>query len=101
MHTVGPDFRSRPGISRDDAVQILAETYCNVLTIAAQVGMPKLRLLPISGGIYAGVSVENKQLKRCILIFWIANDVGLSSVATAVRVFCVPSNLQRYLSCLR
>ena len=64
VHTVGPDFRLRKDISREDAVQILAETYCNVLSVAAQVGIPKLRLLPISGGIYSGVS--GVSLEYCV-----------------------------------
>jgi hypothetical protein len=54
IHTVGPDFKRVPQMTKQEAVAKLAETYRNVFTIAAQVGRPALRLLPVSSGIFSG-----------------------------------------------
>mmetsp|Transcript_66287 Transcript_66287/g.156037 ORF Transcript_66287/g.156037 Transcript_66287/m.156037 type:complete len:1066 (+) Transcript_66287:69-3266(+) len=54
IHVVGPDFRSRTGITRVDAVAELAKAYCSTLKEFAACGIPRLRCLPISSSIFAG-----------------------------------------------
>ena len=65
IHAVGPDLRERPH-TWDEALEILGEAYRNVLAELALASVPAaecdsgetpptiLRLLPISGGIFAG-----------------------------------------------
>ena len=53
VHVVGPDFRSRPH-SNLEGVQILGQVYSNVLREAAASGCQTIRLLPVSGGVFAG-----------------------------------------------
>lgn len=53
IHVIGPDFRKRP-YTRDEAVCELAEAYKNVLLEFHHSGLPRLRLLPVSGGIFSG-----------------------------------------------
>eukprot|EP00931_Biecheleriopsis_adriatica_P085776 TRINITY_DN60579_c0_g1_i1.p1 TRINITY_DN60579_c0_g1~~TRINITY_DN60579_c0_g1_i1.p1 ORF type:complete len:483 (+),score=104.70 TRINITY_DN60579_c0_g1_i1:46-1494(+) len=53
IHVVGPDFRGRP-LSRQDAVGELAKAYKTIFTEFAVSGLPSLRLLPVSGGIFSG-----------------------------------------------
>ncbi|CAJ1328466.1 unnamed protein product, partial [Effrenium voratum] len=55
IHVVGPDFRMKDrGFTEDDAVQELALAYSNTLREFCTSGLRKLRLLPISGGIFSG-----------------------------------------------
>lgn len=57
IHVVGPDFRSPTfgkGKPREHAVATLAAAYENVLAEFDASGCQTLRLLPISGGIFAG-----------------------------------------------
>jgi len=53
IHVVGPDFRSRR-YSRAEAVAELSEAYRNVMSEFCKTGLQKLRLLPVSGGIFSG-----------------------------------------------
>jgi hypothetical protein len=53
IHVVGPDFSDRK-CTREVAVAELVQAYRNVLAQFAVSGLPSLRLLPISGGIFAG-----------------------------------------------
>lgn len=55
IHVVGPDFREKDrDFQREHAVKELAQAYGNVLTQFLDSGLKKLRLLPISGGIFSG-----------------------------------------------
>jgi hypothetical protein len=54
IHVVGPNFHAQSGVSESQAVGQLQEAYANVLEEFDQSGATTLRLLPISGGIYAG-----------------------------------------------
>mmetsp|Transcript_86129 Transcript_86129/g.156995 ORF Transcript_86129/g.156995 Transcript_86129/m.156995 type:complete len:480 (-) Transcript_86129:11-1450(-) len=53
VHAVGPDFRGRT-LSREEAVGELAKAYHGILREFASSGLPSLRLLPVSGGIFSG-----------------------------------------------
>ncbi len=53
IHVSGPDFKTLQ-CARDQAVELLARCYLNVLSAAARVGKPRLRLVPIAAGIFAG-----------------------------------------------
>lgn len=53
IHVIGPDFRQRP-YTRDEAVRELAQAYKNILLEFHYSGLPRLRLLPVSGGIFSG-----------------------------------------------
>lgn len=53
VHVVGPNFSTEP-CPRPEAVQQLSLAYRSVLTEFAASGLQTLRLLPISGGIFAG-----------------------------------------------
>eukprot|EP00930_Biecheleria_cincta_P052739 TRINITY_DN38000_c0_g1_i1.p1 TRINITY_DN38000_c0_g1~~TRINITY_DN38000_c0_g1_i1.p1 ORF type:complete len:277 (+),score=46.97 TRINITY_DN38000_c0_g1_i1:26-832(+) len=53
IHVIGPDFRKRP-YTRDEAVCELAQAYRNILLEFHCSGLPRLRLLPVSGGIFSG-----------------------------------------------
>lgn len=53
IHAVGPDLRTR-SYSWEEAVEELAAAYSNILREFAGCGLPTLRLLPVSGGIFAG-----------------------------------------------
>ena len=53
LHVVGPDFNGR-SCRRDEALDELTEAYSAVLREFAQSRLGGLRLLPISGGIFAG-----------------------------------------------
>ena len=55
IHVVGIDFRERADLDAAGALSALAETYANVLREAAFSAAPiaTLRLLPISGGVFA------------------------------------------------
>lgn len=56
LHAVGPDFRREPYASGHEqkAVEALSAVYCNVFREFANSGLPSLRLLPLSGGIFSG-----------------------------------------------
>jgi broad specificity phosphatase PhoE len=62
LHAVGPDLRTdadptgAPGVpfTREQALGALSLAYKNVLTEFLSSGQPALRLLPLSGGIFAG-----------------------------------------------
>ena len=66
IHTVGPDLRTdpdpigAPGVKymRQEAVAVLANAYANVLSEFVSTGQSTLRLLPVSGGIFAGEFME-------------------------------------------
>ena len=70
IHVVGPDLRgdADAGVaaaSREEAVDVLASAYSNVLREFAASGQRVLRLLPISGGIFTGAFIkEVPQLTR-------------------------------------
>jgi len=53
LHVVGPDFRGR-SISREQAMDELAEAYFAMLHEFARSRLGGLRMLPISGGIFSG-----------------------------------------------
>jgi len=53
IHAVGPDFR-RQEYSEDEAVQELAIVYKNIFCEFINSEVATLRLLPVSGGIFAG-----------------------------------------------
>lgn len=53
VHVVGPNFKERT-CSRQEAVARLSTAYCAALAEFATSGLPKLRLLPLSGGIFSG-----------------------------------------------
>ena len=53
VHVVGPDFRDR-SLTEEDAVGELTAAYGNVLREFLSSGAHTLRLLPLSGGIFAG-----------------------------------------------
>lgn len=53
LHVVGPDFNGR-SCSRDEALGELTEAYSAVLREFSRARLGGLRLLPISGGIFAG-----------------------------------------------
>eukprot|EP00808_Paulinella_micropora_P010482 g21474.t1 len=56
VHVVGPDFNQPPflGMSVADAARSLGQAYQHVLQQAVLSPAPLLRLLPISGGVFAG-----------------------------------------------
>ena len=53
IHVVGPDLRKQAYTLREGA-EALSKAYRNVLLAYAAGGVPVLRLLPVSGGIYSG-----------------------------------------------
>jgi len=53
IHVVGPDLREG-NYTRETAVNDLACAYRNVLSEFCLSGLPRLRLLPVSGGIFSG-----------------------------------------------
>ena len=54
IHVVGPDFRSFRLLSQKDAIEMLGRAYRNVLHEAATSRLKRLRLLPVSSGVFAG-----------------------------------------------
>lgn len=61
IHVVGPNFnKGNAHLDYKSAVEALAVAYCSTLRAFAETDIPALRLLPISGGIFAG------QYSRCI-----------------------------------
>jgi hypothetical protein len=58
IHVVGPNFCKdfEPGVkyTREQAVKALAEAYCSILREFLASGQRMLRLLPVSGGFFAG-----------------------------------------------
>jgi O-acetyl-ADP-ribose deacetylase (regulator of RNase III) len=58
IHTVGPDFRQGSQSSRSEAVEQLARSYLNIfrefVSSSAATAPQQLRLLPVSGGVFAG-----------------------------------------------
>lgn len=61
IHTVGPDLNEIEGNSleaRQAAAEELAQAYANILTEFLSSDATGLRLLPVSGGIYAGQFVD-------------------------------------------
>ena len=59
IHAVGPDFRKAQNTSRKETVHQLAQVYHNILKEFLHTPLTELRLLPISGGIYAGKFQEH------------------------------------------
>lgn len=61
IHAVGPDFRSKTKWNMDEPVEKLATTYENILIQFAETPqtVTTLRLLPVSGGIFAGPCKED------------------------------------------
>jgi len=53
IHCIGADFRDRV-VTRGEALVELAQAYRAVLAEFASSGRPRLRLLPISGGLFIG-----------------------------------------------
>ena len=53
LHVVGPDFTAR-SFTRDEALEELTEAYSAMLREFARARLGGLRMLPISGGIFAG-----------------------------------------------
>jgi len=53
IHVVGPNFSGRR-CAWDEGVAELAEAYQNLFTELAASGAPKVRILPVSGSIFAG-----------------------------------------------
>ena len=55
VHVVGPDFRTRPH-GDSEALATLSKAYANVLREVAALpkSVPRVRLLPISGGVFLG-----------------------------------------------
>lgn len=53
VHVVGPNF-SGSGVNRQEAVDQLAKAYQALLVEFVASGLPNLRMLPVSGGIFAG-----------------------------------------------
>eukprot|EP00438_Fugacium_kawagutii_P034089 Skav232049 [mRNA] locus=scaffold1641:7739:8554:+ [translate_table: standard] len=54
IHVVGPDLRNPQVKNEAEAVEKLAEAYRNVFREFVEHGLTKMRLLPISGGIFSG-----------------------------------------------
>lgn len=60
IHVVGPNFQHTPDIHQQDALAQLKEAYTNIFKEAAAnatsyaISITRLRLLPVSGGIFAG-----------------------------------------------
>ena len=54
IHVVGPDFANGPSRSREQALAELTRAYGSVLREFATARLGGLRMLPISGGIFAG-----------------------------------------------
>lgn len=56
LHAFGPDLRKMPStdFTWDEIVNLLADTYCNIFHEFVNSQRSVLRLLPVSGGIYAG-----------------------------------------------
>jgi hypothetical protein len=54
IHVVGPDFSTGPSRSEEEALRELTEAYGAALREFATARLGGLRMLPISGGIFAG-----------------------------------------------
>jgi O-acetyl-ADP-ribose deacetylase (regulator of RNase III) len=75
IHTVGPRLS---GFTWDAAVQTIALAYHNVLSEFARCDVPTLRLLPISGGIFAASFRQDMpRLTREAL------EIGIRALSTA------------------
>ena len=63
VHTVGPDLRDARSADRSEVVALLSTAYGNVIRAWLSSGLPLLRLVPISAGIFSGTySPEMPQL---------------------------------------
>ena len=92
IHVVGPDLR-RGSPTWEDAVQSLSRAYMNVFREFDQSGLMELRLLPISGGVFAGPYSD-----RVAELSKEAISSALTSFASAnpsSRIFC--QNVQLHL----
>jgi len=58
VHVVGPNF-SGGGVKREQAVDQLAKAYQALLVEFVASGLPNLRMLPVSGGIFAGEFISD------------------------------------------
>ena len=88
IHAVGPDLRkdadpvNEPGVpyTREQAVAALGGTYRNILCEFLSSGKPTLRLLPVSGGIFAGAFTS-----EIPALTWEALRTGFSLVSADQR----------------
>jgi len=54
IHCVGPDFREYPNCTQAEAVDKLSQAYKNIFVQFCDSGLKRLRLLPMSGGVFSG-----------------------------------------------
>lgn len=69
IHGIGPDFRQR-AYSREEAVFELAVCYNSLLREFSSSGLSILRLLPVSGGIFAGPFLPDLPSMTVLAIQW-------------------------------
>lgn len=65
IHVVGPNFSDRKDCTRDDALAELTEAYRAVLHEFSGARLGGLRMLPISGGIFAGPFAPELPVLTC------------------------------------
>ena len=93
IHVVGPDFSKSP----DPDLTVLAESYVSVFREFVTSGQTHLRLLPISGGTYAG-RVVNPEVtwKYLIIALTILNPDQLTYLENKTIEMCLYEKYDAY-----